>query len=67
MFTCIRRIGERPLWIDEDVWAELSSAWGSPEFIAMREQKRENRASDVGGLGSSLHTEGSVPHTEQRR
>ncbi|KAI0492432.1 hypothetical protein KFK09_026704 [Dendrobium nobile] len=32
-----------------------------------RDQNRQNRASDVGGLGSSLHTGGSVPHTEHRR
>ncbi|KAI0499759.1 hypothetical protein KFK09_017967 [Dendrobium nobile] len=33
----------------------------------MREQNKQNRASDCGGLGSSLHTGGSVPHTEHRR
>ncbi|KAI0502377.1 hypothetical protein KFK09_017326 [Dendrobium nobile] len=67
MFTDIRKFGQRPNWIGEGVWADLSSAWATPEFIKMREQNKQNRASDCGGLGSSLHTGGSVPHTEHRR
>ncbi|KAH0458272.1 hypothetical protein IEQ34_013587 [Dendrobium chrysotoxum] len=67
MFTDIRKLGQRPLWIGEGVWAKLSSAWGSPDYTRIRDQNRQNRASDVGGLGSSLHTGGSVPHTEHRR
>ncbi|KAI0498034.1 hypothetical protein KFK09_021275 [Dendrobium nobile] len=67
MFTDIRKSGQRPNWIGEGVWADLSSAWATPEFIKMREQNKQNRASDYGGLGSSLHTGGSVPHTEHRR
>ncbi|KAI0488614.1 hypothetical protein KFK09_028453 [Dendrobium nobile] len=42
-------------------------AWGSEKYSRRRDQNRQNRASDVGGLGSSLHTGGSVPHTEHRR
>ncbi|PKU76666.1 hypothetical protein MA16_Dca001271 [Dendrobium catenatum] len=67
MFMDIRKSGQRPNWIGEGVWADLSSAWATPEFIKMREQNKQNRASDCGGLGSSLHTGGSVPHTEHRR
>ncbi|KAH0466125.1 hypothetical protein IEQ34_006228 [Dendrobium chrysotoxum] len=67
MFTDIKKSGQRPLWIGEGVWVELSSAWGSPDYTRRRDQNRQNRASDVGGLGSSLHTGGSVPHTEHRR
>ncbi|KAI0522839.1 hypothetical protein KFK09_005224 [Dendrobium nobile] len=67
MFTDIRKSGQRPNWIGEGVWADLSSAWATPEFIKMREQNKQNRASDCGGLGISLHTGGSVPHTEHRR
>ncbi|KAL0920325.1 hypothetical protein M5K25_009453 [Dendrobium thyrsiflorum] len=67
MFTDIRKAGERPLWIGEGVWAELTSAWVSPDYSKRRDQNRQNRASDVGGLGSSLHTGGSIPHTEHRR
>ncbi|PKU76881.1 hypothetical protein MA16_Dca001487 [Dendrobium catenatum] len=66
MFTDIRKHGKRPLWIGEDIWAELNAAWGSEEYTR-RDQNRQNRASDVGGLGSFLHTGGSVPHTEHRR
>ncbi|KAH0455683.1 hypothetical protein IEQ34_015715 [Dendrobium chrysotoxum] len=57
----------RPLWMAESVWAELSATWSSPDYSRKRDQNRQNRASDVGGLGSSLHTGGSVPHTEHRR
>ncbi|KAH0436151.1 hypothetical protein IEQ34_026471 [Dendrobium chrysotoxum] len=67
IFTDIRKSGQRSLWIGEGVWAELSSAWGSLDYTRRRDQNRQNRASDVGGLGSSLHTGGSVPHTEHRR
>ncbi|KAH0433812.1 hypothetical protein IEQ34_026943 [Dendrobium chrysotoxum] len=67
MFTDIRKSGQRPLWIGEGVWSELSSAWGSPDYTRRRDQNRHNRASDVGGLDSSLYTGGSVPHTEHRR
>ncbi|PKU76473.1 hypothetical protein MA16_Dca001076 [Dendrobium catenatum] len=67
MFTDIRKSVKRPLWIGEVIWAELNAAWGSEEYSRKRDQNRQNRASDVGGLGSSLHTGGSVPHTEHRR
>ncbi|KAL0924942.1 hypothetical protein M5K25_005803 [Dendrobium thyrsiflorum] len=67
MFTDLRKSGERPLWIGESVWAELNAAWGSVEYSRRRDQNRQNRASDVGGMGTSLHTGGSVPHTEHRR
>ncbi|KAI0530795.1 hypothetical protein KFK09_000343 [Dendrobium nobile] len=67
MFTDIRKSGQRPNWIGEGVWADLSSAWATPEFVKMIEQNKQNIASDYGGLGSSLHTGGSVPHTEHRR
>ncbi|KAL0928762.1 hypothetical protein M5K25_000683 [Dendrobium thyrsiflorum] len=59
MFTDIRKSSERPLWICESVWVE--------QYSRRRDQNKKNRASDIGGLGSSLHTEGSVPHTEHRR
>ncbi|KAL0905704.1 hypothetical protein M5K25_024144 [Dendrobium thyrsiflorum] len=58
MFTDIRKAGERPLWIGEGVWAELTSAWVSPDYSKRRDQNRQNRASDVWSLGSSLHTGG---------
>ncbi|KAL0906133.1 hypothetical protein M5K25_024600 [Dendrobium thyrsiflorum] len=67
MFTDIRKSGERPLWIGESVWAELNAAWDSVEYSRRRDQNRQNRASDVGGKGSSLHTGVSIPHTEHRR
>ncbi|KAI0496376.1 hypothetical protein KFK09_022692 [Dendrobium nobile] len=67
MFTDIRKFGQHPNGIGEGVWADLSSAWATPEFIKMREQNKQNRASNCGSLGSSLNTGGSVPHTEHRR
>ncbi|KAI0499506.1 hypothetical protein KFK09_017710 [Dendrobium nobile] len=56
MFTNIKKSGQRPNWIGEGVWADLSGVWATSEFIKMREQNKQNRASDCGGLGSSLHT-----------
>ncbi|XP_020676575.2 uncharacterized protein LOC110095388 [Dendrobium catenatum] len=67
MFTNIKKSGQHPNWIGEGVWADLSSAWATPEFVKMREQNKQNGGSDCGGLCSSLHTGGSVPHTEHRR
>ncbi|KAL0928638.1 hypothetical protein M5K25_000545 [Dendrobium thyrsiflorum] len=58
--------GERSLWIGKSVWAEFTSAWVSPDYTR-RDQNKQNRASDVGGLGSSHHTGGFIPHTEHRR
>ncbi|KAH0464459.1 hypothetical protein IEQ34_007245 [Dendrobium chrysotoxum] len=67
MFTDLRKSGQRPLWMAESVWAELSAAWSNPNYSRKRDQNRQNRASDVGGLGSSLHTGGSLLHAEHRR
>ncbi|KAL0921285.1 hypothetical protein M5K25_008344 [Dendrobium thyrsiflorum] len=67
MFIDIRKSGERPLWIGESIWAELTSAWVSLDYTRRRDQNKQNRASDVGGLDSSLHTGGSVSHTEHIR
>ncbi|PKU62605.1 hypothetical protein MA16_Dca028043 [Dendrobium catenatum] len=66
MFTDIRKSGKQPLWIGEDKWAELNTSWGSEEYTRKRDQNQHNRASNVGSLGSSLHTSGSIPHTEHR-
>ncbi|PKU64135.1 hypothetical protein MA16_Dca013391 [Dendrobium catenatum] len=67
MFTYIRKHGKQPLWIGEVIWAKLNAAWGSEEYTRRRDQNQQNRASNVGGFGSSLHIGGSVPHTEHRR
>ncbi|KAL0904352.1 hypothetical protein M5K25_026445 [Dendrobium thyrsiflorum] len=67
MFTDLRKADERPLWIGEGVWPELTSVWVRPDYSKRRDQNRQNIASDVGGLSSSLHTGGSVLHTEHRR
>ncbi|KAH0457530.1 hypothetical protein IEQ34_012845 [Dendrobium chrysotoxum] len=67
MFTDIRKSGERPLWIGDAIWAELNTSWGSIEYSRRRDQNRQNRAFNVGGMGSSLHTGGLVPHTEHMR
>ncbi|KAL0912743.1 hypothetical protein M5K25_018738 [Dendrobium thyrsiflorum] len=66
MFTDIMRSGERPLWIGESVWTELTSAWVSSDYTR-RDQNKQNRASNVGGLDSSFHTGDFVPYTEHRR
>ncbi|KAL0910878.1 hypothetical protein M5K25_018974 [Dendrobium thyrsiflorum] len=67
MFINIRNLGEQSLWIGESVWVELNTAWGSPEYSKRRDQNRQNRASDIGGIGSSLHTGGYFSYTEHIR
>jgi len=54
-------------WMSEEVWKGLCNYWDTPEFKAKAERNKRNRASDCGGLGSSLHTGGSIPFTEARR
>jgi len=57
----------KPQWMNEEVWKGLCNYWDTPEFKAKVKRNKRNRASDCGGLGSSLHTEGSIPFTEARR
>ncbi|KAL0910086.1 hypothetical protein M5K25_021024 [Dendrobium thyrsiflorum] len=40
MFIDIRKLGERPLWIGESVWAKLNATWGSVEYSRRRSQNR---------------------------
>jgi len=57
----------KPQWMNEEVWKGLCNYWDTLEFKARAERNKINRASDCGGLGSSLHTGGSIPFTEVRR
>ncbi|KAI0516653.1 hypothetical protein KFK09_009330 [Dendrobium nobile] len=54
----------RPTWEAQE---KPKSWWVTGPSRWLREQNKQNRASDCSGLGSSLHTGGSVPHTEHRR
>lgn len=67
MFTDIRRSMKRPMWIGEEIWDGLLQKWSSAEYVEKRERAKKNRASDSGGMGTSLHTGGSIPHTEHMR
>ncbi|KAI0527005.1 hypothetical protein KFK09_002601 [Dendrobium nobile] len=67
IFANIRKSGEWPLWIGEIVWFQLNTAWGSIEYSKRRDQNQHNKASNVGGMDSSLHTRGLVPYTEHKR
>ncbi|KAI0492765.1 hypothetical protein KFK09_027041 [Dendrobium nobile] len=67
MFTDMKKSGERALWISESVWDELTRIWASLDYSKRRDQNKMNRASDIGGMGSALHTDSSVPHTKNRK
>lgn len=56
-----------PEWITETVWKQLQDQWNSVDFKGKSEQAKKNRASDVDGLGSSLHTGSFIPTTEHKR
>ena len=53
--------------MSEEVWKGLCNYYDTPESEAKEKRNQRNRASDYGGLGSSLHTCGSVLVTEARR
>ena len=57
----------KPEWMNEEIWKGLCNYWDTPKFKAKAERNKRNHASDYGGLGSSLHTGGSIPFTEARR
>lgn len=67
MFNLARQNNMRPPWMTENIWNTLQNYWKSPEFKEKSEQAKKNRSSDVDGLGTSLHTGGSIPMTEHKR
>nr|GMD12988.1 putative transposase En/Spm [Ipomoea batatas] len=56
-----------PKWMSGLVLAQYPSLWNSEEFKKQSKKNKENRNSDCGGMGPSLHTGGSIPITEHRR
>lgn len=68
MFCTARKdLSVRPFWLSSEVWDTLKQYWESPEFKKISEQAKINRASDVDGLGPSLHTCGCIPMSEHKR
>nr|GMC49304.1 putative transposase En/Spm [Ipomoea batatas] len=57
----------RPKWMSNLVLAQYQSLWDKEEFKKLSKKNKENRNSDCGGMGPSLHTGGSIPITEHRR
>ncbi|QCD86512.1 putative transposase [Vigna unguiculata] len=50
---------KKPIWMGEDVWAQLKAYWKSSSFKSKSETNKRNR---VAMDGASLHTGGSIPH-----
>nr|GMC52940.1 putative transposase En/Spm [Ipomoea batatas] len=54
----------------KDIWFneyKYQSLWDKEEFKKLSKKNKENRNSDCGGMGPSLHSGGSIPITEHRR
>jgi len=51
---------KRPKWLAENVWKDLWAFWNTETFKRKSEIAKKNRASTT-GVGSSLHTGGSIP------
>ncbi|KOM51805.1 hypothetical protein LR48_Vigan09g046400 [Vigna angularis] len=49
--------GERPYWLDEQIWNSLLAHWNTVEFRNKCAKAQRNRASEKGG---TLHTGGSI-------
>ena len=49
-----------PQWLDEAIWKELWVYWNSDAFIKKSNAAKMNRPSTT-GVGSSVHTGGSIP------
>nr|GMD34223.1 putative transposase En/Spm [Ipomoea batatas] len=56
-----------PQWMSSPVLAQYHSIWNNEEFKKTSEKNKNNRNSDCGGMGPSLHTGGSIPITEHRK
>ncbi|XP_058743807.1 uncharacterized protein LOC131616488 isoform X2 [Vicia villosa] len=54
-----KRLDEKPIWMEECVWAQLKAHWESLKYKRMSETNKRNCESMV---GASLHTGGSIPH-----
>nr|GMC71506.1 putative transposase En/Spm [Ipomoea batatas] len=57
----------KPDWISDDVMAGLVRIWQSNEFKKLSEKNKRNKTSDYYGLGTSLHSCGSIQMTKHRR
>ena len=55
-----KRPDKRPQWLDEAIWKELWAYWNSDAFKKKSDAAKLNRASTT-GVGSSVHTGGSIP------
>jgi hypothetical protein len=54
-----KKLEEKPSWMGERVWEELTKYWGSYKFKKASATNTRNRKSMD---GASLHTGGSIPH-----
>ncbi|KAK2406684.1 hypothetical protein QL285_042387 [Trifolium repens] len=52
-------LDQKPIWMEERVWAQLKTHWESLEYKRKSEINKRNSESMA---GASLHTGGSIPH-----
>jgi hypothetical protein len=52
-------LDQKPIWMEERVWAQLKAHWESLEYKRKSEINKRNSESMA---GASLHTGGSIPH-----
>ncbi|KAK2353403.1 hypothetical protein QL285_091028 [Trifolium repens] len=52
-------LDQKPIWMEERVWAQLKAHWESLEYKRKSEINKRNGKSMA---GASLHTGGSIPH-----
>lgn len=66
LLATARRIMERPRWLGDHVWDRLCEHWRTAQYQDKCEKAKQNRASDCGGFGASLHTGGSITTSQHR-
>ena len=67
LFAYARKLGKVPDWVSPDNWAQLQKYWEGLDLQKISAQNKKDRNSDPEGVGTSLHTCGSIPITERRR
>jgi len=54
-----KNLDQKPIWMEECVWAQLKAHWESLKYKRISEINKRNCESMA---GASLHTGGSIPH-----
>lgn len=60
----VRRGGERPYWIDPELWKVMLIHWATPKAIERSTTASQSRNSDRGGLGPHIHLSGQTSYLQ---